>query len=60
MQHRVQFGKRLKPATFAAARQVFGEALADLESRPSVDLVEFESERESLSSASALWQVRAT
>lgn len=45
MQHGVQFGKRLKPATFAGARQVFGEPLADLESRPSVDLVvELESE----------------
>src|SRR3990172_9922238 len=35
----VQLGERLEPALLAGGRQVLGEPLADLESRPSVGLV---------------------
>ena len=38
-QRGVQPGERLEPTLLAGVRQVFGEPLADLESRPSVGLV---------------------
>jgi hypothetical protein len=38
-QRGVQLGERLEPTRHAGTRQVFGEPLADLESRPSVGLV---------------------
>jgi hypothetical protein len=38
-QRGVQLGERLEPTLLAGVRQMFGEPLADLQSRPSVGLV---------------------
>ncbi|MFE9657294.1 hypothetical protein [Micromonospora sp. NPDC006431] len=38
-QRGVQLGERLAPTLLAGVRQMFGEPLADLQSRPSVGLV---------------------